>query len=94
MSELTRGRVAGMGDQIYLHLGVTRNLYIPTVGLEGDGVLEQGAGPRATVNPPSELGFPSLEQAVDLLWTNGVQLVLDGGREAEAFPHPWHPEGQ
>jgi hypothetical protein len=90
--ELAVPETAAVGDQI--NLGEARRGDIPAVGLERDVVLEQRAGLRAPIQPLAQLLPVRPEATIHLAGTNGPQLPLDVGAQAQPATCPWQPQRQ
>ena len=78
MTAVSRGTAAGMRDQI--DFGKTRLVDVPAVGLEGNVMLQQGAGSGPTVDSFFELPLFEAEPVVDGARTEARQLLFQAGR--------------
>jgi hypothetical protein len=77
VDELAVAQAAAVGDEV--DLGEARDDHVPAVGLEGDVVLEQGAGLGTAVQPLAELPAVGGEPAIHLARADAQHLSLHGG---------------
>jgi hypothetical protein len=92
VGELASGRGAAMGDEI--ELGEAGDGDIPVIGLQGNVVLEEGAGLGAAVAPGLEVALVRRQAPIDLPGTDPAELGLGRGGEVEMAPRPRQPERQ
>jgi hypothetical protein len=91
VAELAVGTTPGVGDQIdFCEAGVGD---VPAVGLDGDGVFEQGTGLGASVEATAARGLARLETTVDGAGADLEELAFEGRCEGEALADPGQPEG-
>jgi hypothetical protein len=92
VGELPISRVSGVGDQI--SFSEAGSGYIPMLGLDGDVVLEQGAGLGAAIEAAPEVPLLGVESAVDGPGADREDLTLHLGADREPLLGPGEPQGQ
>jgi hypothetical protein len=90
MQKLPGGRCAGMGHQIDFQIAGARD--VPVIRLDGDQMLEQGAGPGGPVEPSLQPVLVRVEPPVHLPHTDGKQLAFQRRAQGPPLSDPRKPD--